>query len=560
MKRSVVGFLARGFSGAALAGLACGVALAADAPADVDTTTVARRLTADEYRTVIADVFGPTVELGGRFEPELRVKGLLAVGTTHVSVTSAGMEQYDSMARAIAAQVVDPQHRDLIPCRPANEKAADDACTGTFMAKVGRLLYRRPLTDSELKAYVGAARVATEETKDYWNGLSMSLAAMLSSPKFLFRQVRVEPDPANPGQWRMDAHAKAQQLSFFLWNSGPDLELLAAADRGELDTKKGLAKQVDRMMASSRVEAGVRAFFTDDLGFDEFDTLTKDAALFPKFSAQAAADSQEQTLRTIVDLLLVHKGDFRDIFTTKKTFLTQELAAIYKVPLVNDEPNGSPDTWVPFEFGKDDPRGGILTQVAFTALHSPPGRGSPTLRGKALREVLLCQKVPAPPAAVKFDIVQDTTNPLYKTARDRLKAHATNPVCAGCHKIIDPIGLALENFDGAGAFRTTEQGAVIDTSGSLDGVSFSNAAELGKAIHDNPAATSCLVSRLSSYATGRPVDAGTPWAQALLKDFGASGYRLPDLMREIALSDEFFRALPPDTKAAEAAAPTQPAR
>ncbi|MBX7198849.1 MAG: DUF1592 domain-containing protein [Rhodospirillaceae bacterium] len=551
---------ARLLSGAAFTALSLGAALAADAPAEVDTSTVARRLTADEYRTIITDVFGPTIELGGRFEPELRVKGLLAVGTTHVSVTSAGMEQYDVMARAIANQVVDAKHRDLIPCRPANDKAADDACTGTFMAKVGRLLYRRPLTDAELKTYVGAARVATAETKDYWNGLSMSLAAMLSSPKFLFRQVAIVPEPGKPGQWRMEAHAKAQQLSFFLWNAGPDLELLAAAERGDLDTKKGLAKQVDRMMASSRVEAGVRAFFIDNLGFDEFDTLTKDAALFPKFSAQAAADAQEQTLKTIVDLLLTHKGDYRDVFTTKKTFLTQELASIYKVPLVNDGPNGAPDTWVPFEFSKDDPRGGILTQVAFTALHSPPGRGSPTLRGKALREVLLCQKVPAPPAAVKFDIVQDTNNPLYKTARERLKAHATNPVCAGCHKIIDPMGLALENFDGAGAYRLTENGVPIDTSGSLDGVNFTNSAELGKAIHDNPASSSCLVSRLSSYATGRPIDTGMPWAQALLKNFSAGGYKLPDLMRDIALSDDFFSVTPPDTKAAEAAAPNQPAR
>ena len=552
-------FTVRLLSGVAVAALSCGIAFAADAPAEVDTSTVARRLTADEYRTIIADVFGPTIELGGRFEPELRVKGLLAVGTTHVSVTSAGMEQYDVMARAIASQVVDAKHRDLVPCKPANEKAADDACTGMFMAKVGRLLYRRPLTDAELKIYVGAARVATNDTKDYWSGLSMSLAAMLSSPKFLFRQVAIVQDQKS-GQWRMEAHAKAQQLSFFLWNAGPDLELLAAAEKGDLETKKGLTKQVDRMLASARVEAGVRAYFTDSLGFDEFDTLTKDAALFPKFSAQAAADSQEQTLKTIVDLLLTNKGDYRDIFTTKKTFLTQELASIYKVPLVNDGPNGAPDTWVPYEFAKDDQRGGILTQVAFTALHSPPGRGSPTLRGKALREVLLCQKVPAPPAAVAFDIVQDTNNPLYKTARERLKAHATNPVCAGCHKIIDPMGLALENFDGAGAYRTSENGAPIDTSGSLDGVNFTNAAELGKAIHDNPATSSCLVSRMSSYATGRPIDTGTPWAQDLLKSFAGAGYKLPSLMREVALSDEFFRVSPPDTKAAEAAAPNQPAR
>ena len=424
-----------------------------------------RRLSAQQYQNIIADVFGATVELGGRFEPDLRVNGLLAVGEGDVSITAAGIEQYDTMARRIAAQVVDPKRRDMmLRCKPATATAPDDACAAQVMARVGSILYRRPLTQSELQAYVAAANTGTVKTNNFYSGLSLSLAAMLSSPKFLFRQEMAEADPDHPGGWRLDAYSKASQLSFFLWNAGPDLPLLDAAESGKLNTRKGVAEQVTRMIASPRLEAGVRAFFIDDFGFDLFETLVKDAILFPKFSAQAASDAQEQTLKTVVDLLVKHNGDYRDIFTTKKTFITQELGAIYRIPVVDRLPNGAPDTWHPYEFAANDPRGGILTQVAFTALHSPPGRGSPTLRGKALREVLLCQKVPAPPAAVKFDIVQDTNNPLYKTARDRLKAHATNPVCAGCHKIIDPIGLALENFDGAGAFRTTENGVAIDTS------------------------------------------------------------------------------------------------
>ncbi|MBX7198855.1 MAG: DUF1592 domain-containing protein [Rhodospirillaceae bacterium] len=520
-----------------------------------------RRLSGEQYQNVIHDVFGPTIELGGRFEPDLRVNGLLAVGSGDVSITAAGIEQYDLMARRIASQIVDEKRRDMmLRCKPANVAAADDACAAQVMARVGRILYRRPLTQTELQAYVTAANVGAVKTKSFYSGLSLSLAAMLSSPKFLFRTETAEPDPDHAGGWRLDAYSKAQQLSFFLWNSGPDQLLLDAAESGKLNTKKGVAEQVERMIASPRLEEGVRAFFIDDFGFDQFETLTKDTTLFPKFSAQAAADAQEQTLRTVVDLLIKNKGDYRDIFTTKKTFITQELGAIYKIPVVDTLPNGAPDTWQAYQFPADDPRGGILTQVAFTALHSPPGRGSPTLRGKALREVLLCQKVPAPPANVKFDIVQDTNNPLYKTARDRLNAHATNPVCAGCHKIIDPIGLALENFDGAGAYRTTEQGARIDTSGSLDGVNFTTAAELGKAVHDNPNTPSCLVSRLSAYALGRPVQEAA-WLEDLNKRFAAYGYQVPALMREIAESDNFFAVKPVETKAADAAAvPAKEAR
>ena len=520
---------------------------------------VMRRLSGEQYQNVIHDVFGPTIELGGRFEPDLRVGGLLAVGAGDVSITAAGIEQYDSMARRIAGQVVDEKRRDMmLRCKPANEAAPDDACAGAVMARVGRILYRRPLSQSELQAYVTAANVGAVKTKNFYAGLQLSLAAMLSSPKFLFRTEVAEADPDHAGGWRLNAYSKAQQLSFFLWNSGPDQLLLDAAESGKLSTRKGVAEQVERMVASPRLEEGVRAFFIDDFGFDQFETLTKDTTLFPKFSAQAAADAQEQTLRTVVDLLIKNKGDYRDIFTTKKTFITQELGAIYRIPVVDRLPNGAPDTWQSFEFAKDDPRGGILTQVAFTALHSPPGRGSPTLRGKALREVLLCQKVPAPPAAVKFDIVQDTNNPLYKTARDRLAAHANNPVCAGCHKIIDPIGLALENFDGAGAYRTTEQGAKIDTSGTLDGVNFATAAELGKAVHDNPATTSCLVNRLSAYALGRPVQEAA-WLEDLKQRFSTAGYQLPALMREIAMSDNFFAVVQSETKAAATDANAQAA-
>lgn len=497
-----------------------------------------RRLTAVQYQNIIRDLFGPTIELGGRFEPELRVDGLLAVGSSEVSITAGGMEQFDAMARRIAAQLVDEKRRERLPCSPADVTAADDVCTRQVVLKIAPLIYRRPLSDGEVATYVNAARVATAETKDFYDGLSLTISAMLSSPSFLFRQVSTEPQVHGSGAPLLDSFSLASELSFFLWNSGPDALLFEAASKGRLRSKEGLALEVDRMLESSRVEAGVRAFFTDMLEFELFETLSKDAAIFPKFSRQAIEDAQEETLRTIVNVVLVQNGDYRDIFTTKKTFLTKQLAAIYRVPLVSDVPNGAPETWEPFEYGEDDPRGGILTQMSFTALHSPAGRASATLRGKAIREVLMCQRVPPPPGAVEFNIVEDTTNPQYRTARDRLNAHATNPVCAGCHKIVDPMGYALENFDGGGAFRTTESGALIDASGTLDGVGFKTPAELGSVLHDNKNTAACLVKRLASYAVGRPLK-DERWLGVLQQRFIAEGFRLRPLMRAIVLSDSF---------------------
>ncbi|WP_161966170.1 DUF1592 domain-containing protein [Steroidobacter cummioxidans] len=521
--------------------------------------SVTRRLTAEQYRNIVQDVFGGDIDLGGRFEPDMRVDGLLAVGASRVSITAAGMEQYDAMGRAVAAQVVDQNHRDmLVACKPASPTVPDEKCAGEFLSKVGRLLYRRPLTDQQLSAYMTAASEATRITGDFYQGLGLSLAAMLSSPAFLFVEQIVEPDPEHKGGFRLDSYSVASQLSFFLWNSAPDSMLLSAAAEGELQTKRGLERQVKRMKASPRLEEGVRAFFVDQLRFDEFEVLAKDAALFPKFSAQAAADAREQTMRTVLDVVLTRNADYREIFTTRKTFLTPELGSIYQVPIFKDGPNGSPDDWQPYEFAADDPRGGILTQVAFTALHSPAGRGSPTLRGKAVREIALCQTVPPPPADVSFSEFEDSTAHGASTARERLAAHATVPSCAGCHKIIDPIGFALENFDGAGEFRSVENGASIDPSGELDGISYGDAGGLGQAVYNNPAAVACVVDRLSARALGRlPIKDERTWLKTLKTDFEKSGHRLPALMQEIALSDALYRVGPPPADPAKRLPPTE---
>ena len=183
----------------------------------------------------------------------------------------------------------------------------------------------------------------------------------------------------------------------------------------------------------------------------------------------------------------------------------------------------------------DSPRVGLLTQVSFLALHSHPGRSSPTLRGKALRELLLCQPVPSPPANVDFSALENP-DPNIKTQRDRLEVHRKNPVCAGCHKITDPLGLALENFDGSGQYRDTEKGAPIDASGSFDGKNFVNAAQLGQDLHNSPALTSCLVKRVYSYAIGGPTGVADAATLAYFDErFARQGYRLPDLLRSIAL-------------------------
>ena len=520
-----------------------GAAGAGLAVSDQDSP-VMRRLTPNQYKRLIRDVFGPGIEIGGRFEPSQRVAGLVEVGTGKVSLASAGFEQYDAIGRSIASQVLSPQRRDLVlPCKPARESAPDNACARQFLQVVGEQLYRRPLTDMELSTQVELANEAATKLKSFYTGLELSMASMFVQLQFLFRQETVAPVKDVQGRFELDAYSKASRLSFFLWDAAPDRRLLAAAASGKLNTSAGVKEEVERLLASPRLEDGVRSFFSDMFGFDSFDSLAKDPTLYPNFTRTVADDGREQTMRTVVDLLLAKNGDYRDLFTTRRTFLTPILGSMYRVPVTTNLPNGFPETvWTPYEYPANDPRGGILTQVSFVSLHSHPGRTSPTLRGKALREMILCQRVPDPPGNVNFTVVQDTSNPVYKTSRERLTAHATEAMCTGCHRITDPMGLALENFDSDGVFRTTENGAAINTSGVLDGVEFTNAPGLGKAVRDNPATTRCLVNRLTSYALGRgPAKAEDTWMESLQAAFAAKGYRVPDLMRSIVTSPEFYQ-------------------
>ncbi len=519
-------------------------------PASEGGTPDLRRLTEEQYRNTIADVFGPTITYGGRFDPLQRTDGLIALGARTARVTPSGFEQYYALADSISAQVVDEAHREtLVACKPASATAADDACAQAFFGEIGRVLYRRPLTDGEIKTAVTAAHEVGTTTGDFYQGLAYGLAGMMTTPKFLFVVDATEPDPDHQGQVRLTSYAHASRLSFLLWNSAPDDMLLTAAEKGELYSKSGLEKQIERMVASPKVEGGVRAFFTDFLDLRKFETLQKDPVIYPAFNAKTGEDAKEQILRTITDHVATRDLDYRDLFTTRRTFLTPALARIYKVPA------GRPDGgWTDYEFPDKDLRGGLLSQIGFLAVNAHPGRSSPTIRGRAIRETLLCQKVPDPPGNVDFSLFNDPDSP-NKTARQRLTTHATNPTCAGCHKITDPIGLGLENFDGVGSLRMAENGEAIDPAGDLDGVAFKDPAGLAKAMRKSPAAPTCLVNRLYAYALGRPIETSDKDTVAYFQQvFARDGYRVPQLLRRIAGSDAFFKVRPPKADAATQAA------
>ncbi|HEY1876883.1 MAG TPA: DUF1592 domain-containing protein, partial [Rhizomicrobium sp.] len=497
-----------------------------------------RRLTEQEYRNSIADIFGKDIAVQGVFEPGKRIGGLIEASSAILSITPVGFDSYSKMADSIAVQVTGEKNRArLVPCKPNSATQPDDACATQFFSKYGLMLLRRPLTGDELKSRVKLAESMTRATGDFYTGLRYGLATLLQSSEFLFRkEVAV---PAGAKDYTLDAYSRAARLSYLMWDTTPDADLLKAAESNDLNTQVGLAKQVDRLMASPRLDTGMRAFFSDMLELDTFDNVSKDTLLYPKWSVAMATSAREETLRTVIDLSLHDNGDMRDLMTTGKTYINRNLAAIYGVPFSFDA------EWVPHDFAPEDGRAGILTGVSMLSMFSHPGRSSPTERGVALMDIFLCEPTPTPPNNVDFSIVNNTNGPL-KTVRERLLAHATNSVCASCHTHSDPIGLSLEDFDTIGGYRTKENGQTIDVSATIQGKSFVGAQGLGSFMRGNPKYPACIARKLYSYAKG--VDSGDVEPNAFKasnKAFSDSGYRMRSLLKAMATSQEFFSAPAP---------------
>jgi hypothetical protein len=268
---------------------------------EVDAGPVAlRRLTAEQFVRSIHDVLGEHITVPSRVDPDDRRSGLLAVGATFAGVTPSGFEKYEAAANAVAEQALDTEHRaDLVQCQPASMTSSDEECAKAFVERVGRRLFRRSLTGEELDARVTIANEAANTLGDFYAGLEIALASMLVSPDFLFRVEEAEPDPANPSIMRLTSVSMAARLSYLLWNTSPDEDLIAAGENGDLVDEDRLAEQVERLLSSPKVEAGIRSFFSDLYDFKQFDDglVRKDNALFPVYTQTLVEEAKERSTR-----------------------------------------------------------------------------------------------------------------------------------------------------------------------------------------------------------------------------------------------------------------------
>jgi hypothetical protein len=493
--------------------------------------TGAQRLSVTQYRRSIHAILGDDIVIPTALEPDQPQSGFVAVGASYSTISARGIEQYEKTAYTIAKQALAPERRArLLSCTPAG--VTDDACARSAFQALGRKLWRRPLTQDELDRLVALSNKAATTLGDFHEGLQFGVAALLQSPVFLYRTAEGEPDPNNPGLRRYTSYEMASRLSFFLWNKTPDDELLDAAQAGVLVEESGLRQQAERLLASPLAREGARNFFSEYLGLNELDRLSKDPVLFTYFSPEVGPAAREETLRLFEHFVFDADADYRDLLTTRTTFVNPKLASMYGIPAPNLQGFGRT------EHPEDSPRRGILGHISTLALHSHPVSSSATLRGRFLRSRLLCFKIPDPP--VNANTALPEPSPELPTLRQRLSSHLTDPACSICHLSMDPLGLALEQFDGIGRFRRRENGVTIDPSGDLDGVPFQDVQGLATAMHDHPDLTPCFVRNLYRYATAYPeTKEEQKTLEALHHEFRASGYKVRSLMLALALSPAF---------------------
>jgi hypothetical protein len=425
-----------------------------------------------------------------------------------------------------------PSRRKIFSCHPA-KPAEEESCANQILANVARRAYRRPVTDADLQIPLKLYR-ETRVSEGFEGGIERGLRALLISPEFLFR---VERDPAGIAPntaYRLTDLELASRLSFFLWSSIPDDELLNLAAASKLSEPAVLEKQVRRMLADPRSASLVTNFADQWLYLRNLETIIPDAREFPDFD-----DNLRQAMRRETELffesIMRENRNVVDLLSANYTFLNERLAKHYGVPNVYDS------NFRRVTFEPNSARGGLLGQGSILTVTSYADRTSPVIRGKWILTNIVGSPPPSPPPNVP-PLKNDGSAGKPMTMRERMAAHRVNQPCAGCHRLMDPVGFSLENYDAVGRWRTAEQDVSIDASGNLpDGKQFVGVSGLRQALLSRPELfVTTLTEKLLTYGLGRglePYDAAA--VRKIVRDAHNDDYRFSSLILGIVNSTAF---------------------
>jgi hypothetical protein len=496
-----------------------------------------RRLTRTQFRNAMNDVFGYAVDIS-KLDADSWDANFASIGASVVVTSDQGAEQYNTAIESAVDLVFSAatKRSQFIGCTPTGQ--SNDACLRGYIQKLGLRAWRRPLTSAELDGFGALAASASTTLGSAVEGARWATVALFESPNFLYRP---ELGAATAGgALQFTAHEMAGRLSFLIWDSLPDQMLLDQATTGALATADGLRNAAARMLDAPAGREAVGNFAEEYLRLDRIATQAKDPVLFPAYGPNLQTAMARDMRDTWTSVVFDDKASIMDLFTTTKVTVNSDLASLYGL----DSTGLTSTTFQTRSLPADGPRAGILSKAALLSAFANQQSGSPTLRGKFIRESLICQTIPPPPPGVNTAAVDQPTD-VPMTKRQRLELHRSSDLCKSCHSLMDPLGLPLESFDAIGRYRTTDNGLPVDPSSTFEGQPIADSRALGVAASQSVGVAHCFVQKYYAYATGhqvREVDGSV--LNVLATTFNSSGFQMRDLILAVVTSDAFSSVAP----------------
>lgn len=489
-----------------------------------------RRMTRAEYNNTVRDLLGDTTSPAQSFALEEEALGFNNNAAN--LVTSAALaEKYMLAAEGIAQRATAPG-RDRIGCDAVALGA--EACAQQFIASFGKRAFRRPLTSDETALFTGQFSAGLADG-DFANGIQMVIETALQSPPFLYRVELGVAAMAGETAVRLTDWETASRLSYLLWGSMPDDTLFSAAEQGKLTTREDIQAQARRMLEDAKAHDAVANFHQQWLDYDRIANVGKDAAAFPEWNAEIGPLMHEETKRFLDEAVFGPSGGLSYLLSSPSTFLNAKLASFYGV----SGPAG--DAFAPATLDATQ-RAGLLTLGSLLTINAHSNQTSPVHRGKLVRELLLCDAIPPPPANVMIKAPEPDPS---STTRERFAQHSADAACKACHSLMDPLGFGFENYDGMGRYRATENGVPIDASGELTGTdvdgAFTGVVGLASKLALSKEVQSCYATQWFRFAYGRGENTGDACSLATLRQSLAnSNGSIKDMLVALTQTDAFL--------------------
>jgi hypothetical protein len=520
------GGTSHGTDGSAAVAGSAGTAPGPGLQASGDVGSIAiHQLSAREYDNTVRDLLGTSLTPGSGFQ-SFEAAGFDTLAAAGV-MNPRKVADYFSAASTLADDLfADAARRaTVVTCEPA--APSDTSCAEGIIKTFGLKAWRRPLEVPELADLLVRYQAALSLGLDHSRAVQHVVRILLTSPQFIYR-IEVDPDPTTVHP--LSGYELASRLSYLMWSSMPDGTLFSAAEAGELAKPERLTQEVDRMLADPHSRELVDNFAAQWLGSRRLTDHAVDTSIYPTWTPALGA-AMKQEMAAYFDDFLHGEQTYDAFLTSKVNFVDAELAALYGLP----SPAGTALTRVENGTGQ---RAGFLGLAGFLTHTSRMDRTAPSIRGKWVVNSLKCLELELPPNLTPPPLGEPGAG---QTVRQVLEAHRANPSCAPCHKILDPVGLGLERFDGIGRYRDTyDNGVAVDSVGKLtDGTTFDGLVQLADALAKDPEFIACAARKLFVYGLGRTTTDSEAYVEQIVAQWRARGLSLRNLLKALVTNDTF---------------------